>query len=380
MIRQVHITPTKFVNESRLLKQANSVLKYGLVDQVYVIAMYGEGLKRREVLENGIVVIRPSFPIARFFMLLSLMPSHRFEKIMLLVYSLRIILLRPKFLNLHYVRLLKLCSLKKVFKRLRIIYEAHELETESNGLSDQEKVELKRIELKYLPLVDYTFVVSPSIEKWYKNEYGISNITTVMNVPLKTNGILKQDLFREKFGLAKDDILFIYNGALFEGRGIQLLLQVFETIQDKSKHIIFMGSGVLAELIQSYEKKNNNIHFLKAVPPSKVIEYTACADIGISLIENVCLSYYYSLPNKIFEYLISEIPMIVANMEDMKNFVQENQVGVVANDFTEASVVEAIDSIVNDHKNFKNHLLAAKEKFNWEVEEKKMIPVYQGLI
>lgn len=380
MIKQVHVTPTKFVNESRLLKQANSVLKQGCVDKVYVIAMYGEGLKRREVLENGIIVIRPSFPIARFFMLLSLMPSHRFEKIMLLVYSLRIILLRPKLLNLHYVRLLKLCILKKIFKRLRIIYEAHELETESNGLSDHDKIELKSIECKYLPLVDHSFVVSPSIEKWYKNEYGISNITTIMNIPLRSGSILKKDLFREKFGLAKEDILFIYNGALFEGRGIQLLLQVFENIQDKSKHIIFMGSGVLAELIQSYEKLNNNIHYLKAVPPSKVIEYTACADIGISLIENVCLSYFYSLPNKIFEYLISEIPMIVSNTEDMRNFVQENQLGVVANDYTEESVVEAINSIASDYKHFKNHLLAAKEKFNWEVEEKKMIPIYKGLI
>lgn len=379
-VKQIHITPTTFENESRLLKEGTSALNNKVVDIVYVIAKYGSGLKSREVLNNGIIILRPNFYISRALMKLSVLSSNQFKKIMIVIYAFRILMLRPSIINIHCVNLIQLVRLKNLIHGIKVIYDAHELETEANGLLEDEKLFLKEIEKKYIPRVDHTFVVSPSIERWYRDTYNIDRISTVMNTPLKHKNLIRQDLFREKYKLGVQDTLFIYNGALFEGRGIKILLEVFEKITDKSNHMVFMGEGELETVIVEYEKRNTNIHLHKAVEPSKVIEYTACADVGISLGENICLSYYYSLPNKIFEYLIAEIPIITANMQDMKNFVINNKVGMVAETYEVADVTKTIEAMALDKANYKEALLIAKEKYNWENEEKKMIHIYKRLI
>jgi len=44
--------------------------------------------------------------------------------------------------------------------------------------------------------------------------------------------------------------------------------------------------------------------------PGRVEDYTVDADVGIALIENVCLGYYLCLPNKLFEYVACGVPAV----------------------------------------------------------------------
>jgi hypothetical protein len=56
---------------------------------------------------------------------------------------------------------------------------------------------------------------------------------------------------------------------------------------------------------------------------------TSSADYGLNITENTCLSRYYALPNKIFEYVMARIPIIVSNDYERGRFVKENQIGFV---------------------------------------------------
>lgn len=76
-----------------------------------------------------------------------------------------------------------------------------------------------------------------------------------------------------------------------------------------------MGYGALQDEIINITKVYKNIFFQPAVPHN-IPDYTSSADVGISSLVDLssCLSYYYSLPNKIFEYLMAELPIIVPNV------------------------------------------------------------------
>jgi hypothetical protein len=85
---------------------------------------------------------------------------------------------------------------------MKVIYDTHELETETQGCVGLVGVKRRRKEAKFIVDVDYTIVVTPSIEKWYRNAYELKNIVTVRNVPLyhEVDGFDK-DYYKKKFNL-----------------------------------------------------------------------------------------------------------------------------------------------------------------------------------
>lgn len=378
-MRNVQISLTHFLNESRVLKEVNSLLKHQIVSEVVVLALWKQGLKKTETISEHIRVIRIYPYIVYVLRRIFNLNEINFIRLLNIYITIQLIKLRPDIINLHHVNLLGIISMRPLLKKCKIIYDTHELETETQSSVGQLKVFRKHLERKFIPAVDYTFVVTPSIERWYRAEYGIDRILTVMNTPRLHDEVIKRDFFREKFKIQKQATIFIYNGSLFKGRGIEKLLQVFEEISDKSHHIVFMGDGEYEDLILEYSHRNKNIHFHEAVEPHKVIDYTTSADVGISLIENVCLSYYYCLPNKIFEYTMAELPMIVSNMRDMSNYVLKNQIGEVANSFSIADITEVVERIAKSKDTYKLALRKAKLNFNWETEENKLILTYQSI-
>jgi len=129
---------------------------------------------------------------------------------------------------------------------------------------------------------------------------------------------------------------------LNKGRGIEILLDTFKTIDDEKSIIVFMGYGPLEDLIKVADKNYKNIYFHKAVTPDILLDYTSSADFGILFYENNCLNHYYCSPNKMFEYLMAEIPVIVSNLYEMKRLVEKNKIGVVAQENSPNGLKEAI--------------------------------------
>ena len=183
------------------------------------------------------------------------------------------------------------------------------------------------------------------------------------------------NVLKEKCTIRDDEILFIYQGLLDNGRGIKILLSAFSKV-DRKKHIVFMGYGILENVIKEYENNFSNIHFQPAVKPDKVIIYTKSADVGISLIENTCLSYQYSLPNKMFEYILSGLPLIVSDFPDMGEIIDNYKCGwkIVIN---EESIIELIENISRESVEEKrNNVLKCRDIFDWRKEEKNLLKAY----
>ena len=265
-------------------------------------------------------------------------------------------------------------------KDVKIVYDAHEYETELNGLVGKRKFFRKIMEKSLIKYADKVITVSDSIANEYVRLYNIDKPLLVLNTPIFTE-ITKRNIFRETFNLRQDQTIFLYQGALVKGRGIENILQSFQNIEGDKSVVVFMGYGKLEEIIQNSAKTSSNIYFHQAVSPDILLDYTSSADFGISMIEDICLSYRYCLPNKMFEYIMAEVPVIVSNLPEMKKIIESYNVGVVAQDNTPNGLEEAIKQAQKLNKEELNiNIKNAKKIFNWEEQEKVLLKLYNELL
>lgn len=268
----------------------------------------------------------------------------------------------------------------RIFNRkLQLVYDCHELQSETLGISKIEKRLVKFLERKYIhkfPVI----VVGKGIKEIYQERYKLNSeqVTIIRNTPHLHAGLEKSNVLKEEFNIPKDELLFLYLGALGNGRGVNLLLEVFSEL--KNVHVAFMGYGIHEEKIISASQKASNIHFKPAVAYDQIMTYTSSADYGVISVENVCLNYYYCMPNKLFEYVQAEIPIFVNALFDCKRLVEEEKIGLGA----EAETVEAwkekiLELSQKDPAEYSEALKRVKQKYNWENEEIKLINLYSKL-
>ena len=376
MKKVISIVINNFKNDSRVLKENISLQNAGY--EVKVVALWENGLKEFEIVKN--------IPVHRIKLITK--NWSRNKVVQLLKYFEFMYKVVKKYKNADIFHCNDLNTLpigviiKKFFnKNIKIVYDAHEYEIEINGLKGVQKTLLKFLEKKLIKYVDYVITVSDSIASEYVKLYGIKKPALVLNTP-SFKEIQKKDIFREKFDISKDKNIFLYQGSLNSGRGIEILLETFKELSKENKKvvIVFMGYGELEKEIKKIAEEYKNIYFHKAVSPDVLLDYTSSADFGISTIEDSCLSYRYCLPNKMFEYLMAEIPVIVSHLYEMKRLVEENKVGIVARENSSNGLKEAINKVLKlDKYKLQKNIIEVKKIYNWEEQEKILLNVYKEL-
>lgn len=370
----LHIYPTPFVFESRILRETNSLIKMKLVDKVHIVSTWNNNLSESEQID-------PSRCVRRLKFNLPFDKNYRISKVLNYIFFYYYVLkeyysVNVFVVNCHSLLVLPIGVLLKILKpKIILIYDAHELETHRTGMSKSHIFASIMFEKILIKWVDKTIVVSPSILEFYKKKYPSKDIFLLRNIPQKVSSPIRNQVFNEKFSIDLNEIIFIYQGILNYGRGVDFLCQTFQNVS-KNKHIIFMGYGPLENLVKSYSNNNKNIHFMPAVKPSDIAYFTSGADVGICLIENVSLSYYFSLPNKFFEYIHSGLPVISSNFPDMKELVSNYNVGWVV-DLNYEMILDLIDNIEINQINEKSKNTAIMQNIlNWENESNILKTIY----
>ena len=368
------IVLNNFKNDSRVLKENISLQKAGY--EVQVVALHEEPLAEFEEVQN--------IPVHR--VKLKTRGWSKQKLIQLIKYFEFIYKVVKQYKKSDIIHCNDLNSLpigviiKKFFnKDVKIVYDAHEYETELNGLKGIQKKLVKWLERKLIKYADKVITVSDAIADEYVKLYDIKKPALVLNTP-SYKEIEKKNIFRETLGIKETQTIFLYQGGLSKGRGIEILLEAFKTIDNENAVIVFMGYGPLENLIKETSKEYKNIYFHKAVSPDVLLDYTSSADFGFLFYENTCLNHYYCSPNKMFEYLMAEIPVIVSNLYEMKRLVEFNKIGTVAKENSPEGLKEAIEEAVKlDKEVLKTNIQKLKTIYNWEEQEKVLLEIYKDL-
>jgi len=381
MSTNLHISLTRFTHESRVLKEIETLLNYQVFKKIIVIALHEGGLAEYERINNNIEVYRillktRKLPKNIFFQML---------KYLELIYKIISISFhkKPVVVNCHSVMALPLGGILKLLFHTRLIYDTHELETETHGLKGFRRRIAKICEASLIPFADRIIVVSDSIKKWYEESYNRCDCYVIKNFPRRNLSThVKSNILKEEFYVGEHEILFFYQGKFAFGRGIEALLEVFSRMKH-DKHIVFMGYGQLQDRIMEYSEKYGNIHFHPAVPPEEVGFYARGADVGVNFTDNSCLSRYFALSNKLFVYLNNGIPVIVSDFPEQAAIVDTYFCGwkVDARDkVKEDSLFNLLSTFSKEEVDKKKKIVSElKDTFVWERQEEILVDAYFSL-
>lgn len=378
-MNNLHISLTEFRNESRVLKEVRSLIISDIFPEIHIASLWDVDLAEQEKIDHNIKLKRFRLSSRKYSKNLP------FQMVKYIEFCYKVFKnyrkKNIKVVNIHALGLLPLGVLLKYAYGAKLIYDAHELETEVHGLKGLRKKLSKFLEKILISHSDLVIVVSEPIADWYQATYKINRPVVVLNTPEIANKIKKKKYFHENFNLSEKKLIVLYQGALNRGRGIEVLLEAFQLRKDSNAVIVFMGYGLLEKEIMLAQKTYNNIYFHPAVTPQELLEYTACADIGVSLIENTCLSHYYCLPNKLFEYAMVRLPVITSNMQEMEKFIDKYQMGIVVKENTQDAVNQAIDKLSTMNlTQLSSNARKTAIKYSWEAQKKKMLSAYRDLL
>lgn len=259
-------------------------------------------------------------------------------------------------------------------QRKSLVYDSHELFPEIPELVNKPSVKniWSSLEHKLLPKLKNCYTVCDSISNFYKEKYN-TNFKTIKNLPTyKTHQ-------KERFPFdKKDKKIILYQGALNIGRGLELMI---ETMTYLENHIlVLIGSGDITEDLKKQVCLKNieeKVIFLGKIEPKKLSNLTPNADIGISLEEDLGLNYRFALPNKIFDYIQAEVPILVSNLPEMKQVVLDHKVGDIIEKRNATSLAIQIQKMHEiDYTSF---LKKAKKELIWEHQEKELLAIFSNL-
>jgi glycosyltransferase involved in cell wall biosynthesis len=270
----------------------------------------------------------------------------------------------------------------------KLIYDSHELYIERNKPKKPSafyKYLSSIFEKKYIRKADAVITVGDCIAQHLKDKYHIELPTVIMNAPSKQKVNIDGKSLRSELKISQELKLAVYCGGITFNRGLEKLIESLTLMPNV--YLVLMGYGkpdYLNKLqsIANQHNVNDRFSFYGPVAPTEVTAYTASADIGVAPIENVCLSYYYCAPNKIFEYLIGGIPVVASNFPELEKIVQENEIGATFNPEDIKSIASSINTIISDDKMYqkmKENTRFAADKYNWENESVKLLKLYNSL-
>ena len=379
MKRVLHISHTDIRSDSRILKEMLAISKLS------EFKLFGLGINRFDgqlpSKSSEQLSINTKKILALKFKFLPSTLRYFFEVCELsLIAFIEIIKIKPHIVHCHDVNPLPLVTLMSFLIKYKIIYDAHELESDRNGISKTNGRLVKFIEKICWKRINSFITVSESVGEWYLNEYGTKDVTIIYNAPLfdkedRELANLNKDYFRTKYNIKHSKLVGVYVGIFQSGRGIEKLIRLYEKLNNDF-HLIFLGYGTDIETVKSASKENTNIHYHEKIDHNKVVSILSSADIGYCLLEEVSLSDYYSLPNKIFEYMNAGLFCISCDFPEIKKTIEPDH-GKAFN-----QNLDGVESFLMDNKNY---LLETKNNFNldnkftWSSQTSKLSILYRHL-
>ncbi len=120
--------------------------------------------------------------------------------------------------------------------------------------------------------------------------------------------------------------------------------------------------------------------------PEALRALTAQATVGIMLLENIGLSYYYSLANKFFDYVQAGIPQLCIDFPEYRALNAQYEVAVLVPDLAPATLAAGLALLLPGgqpgayYEQLAANCRLARAEWSWQQEEKKLVQLYDELL
>ena len=157
-------------------------------------------------------------------------------------------------------------------------------------------------------------------------------------------------------------------------------------MQQVDSKLIICGDGNFMEQAKQLVKTYNLHHkvfFKGKIQPDELRTITQQAYIGVTLFDDEGLSNYYSLANRFFDYLHAGIPQLCVDYPVYKEINAQLAIAVLANDISISNLAIQLNNLLHNevlYSELQQNCIKAREIFNWQTEEKKLLEFYKQLL
>ena len=268
-------------------------------------------------------------------------------------------------------------------KKKPLIYDSHELFCEVPELkaSRIKKSIWQKLEGYIIPKLKTCITVNDSIAKIYEAKYNVP-FYIIRNISDFDQSFIPKS--RVQLSLPEDKKIILLQGAgINVDRGAEELIDAMEFVQNAVLYII--GSGDVWENLKQKVLFNKNIQnkvvLINKLPKSELINYTFNADLGLSIDKNTNLNYLYSLPNKIFDYIQAEIPILASRLPEIENIILQYKIGDFIDDHNPKTIANKLNEMLYSQQlsSYKKYLAIAKKEITWKSEKEKLLTIIKNI-
>ncbi len=268
-------------------------------------------------------------------------------------------------------------------KKKPLIYDSHELFCEVPELKSSriKKIIWQKLEGYIIPKLQTCITVNVSIAKIYEAKYNVP-FYIIRNISDFDQTFIPKS--RVQLSLPEDKKIILLQGAgINVDRGAEELIDAMEFVQNAVLYII--GSGDVWENLKqkvSFNKSiQNKVVLINKLPKSELINYTFNADLGLSIDKNTNLNYLYSLPNKIFDYIQAEIPILASRLPEIENIILQYKIGDFIDDHNPKTIANKLNEMLYSQQlsSYKKYLAIAKKEITWKSEKEKLLTIIKNI-
>jgi glycosyltransferase involved in cell wall biosynthesis len=142
--------------------------------------------------------------------------------------------------------------------------------------------------------------------------------------------------------------------------------------------LLVVGSGdalpSMKEIVRE-RKLDRKVIFIPRVPFHELLAYTAMADLGLAIDKVTNLNYKYALPNKLFDYLHVQTPVVCADGVEIRRIVERFNIGFALPSHDPKEMAKSIENALDNTdqiKQWQSNCVRASEELNWEKEKEKL--------
>ena len=252
------------------------------------------------------------------------------------------------------------------FFGIPLVYDSHEYFC---GVPEIQDRWVKRvwlgIERFVFPRLQHIWTVNESIASLYEQDYGkrpqvFRNISPVPDIQIRS---------RAELGLPEGVKI-----AINQGSGMNVDRGLDEAVEAVSQMegwlLLLVGSGDAIPALQTLVQQRGweeKVKFVGRVPYAQLLQYTSAADVGLSLDKDTNINYRFSLPNKLFDYIHCNTPVVTSNVVEVKRIVDQYGVGKTVQPENIEDLRSAIKAVGS--ADYTSALQTAQEALSWEKEQ-----------
>lgn len=260
----------------------------------------------------------------------------------------------------------------------KIWYDSHEFATDE--FSEQSEFRkwkqplVRAVEADLITLCDRVSTVSPGLCDALQSLYGLEQTPhCVRNIPPYT---------KTPYRAANAPVKILYQGVVAQGRGLEALIKS-AALWEGGNSLTIRGpesvpgyKNTLQDLIDAAirERARSKLQVIEielapSVPFSELVTAAAEFDVGVMALPQNSVHQRFALPNKIFEYMMAGLAVLISDSQNMRDIIDRNRCGDVFENLEPESIAQTINALTPDRVNdFKRASLNAVETLNWETE------------